>query len=45
MNSIAREGISAIRIRRKALAIAASTPIREKEASRGSFWWNSTLRF
>ena len=32
-------------IRRKAFAIEASTPIREKVASYGSFLWNWTLRF
>jgi hypothetical protein len=33
--------MSAIMMRRKALAREASQPMREKEASRGSFWWNS----
>jgi hypothetical protein len=34
--------MSAIMMRRKALAMEASQPIREKDASKGSFWWNST---
>ncbi len=43
--SMARVGISAMRMRRKALATAASMPIREKEASKGSLWWNWTWKF
>jgi hypothetical protein len=41
---MARVGISEIRMRRKALAMEASTPISEKEASNCSFWWNWTLK-
>lgn len=33
-----------MRMRRKALAREASMPIREKEASNCSFWWNWTLK-
>lgn len=43
--SMAKVGISAIRMRRMALATAASMPIREKEASKGSLWWNWTWKF
>ena len=42
--SIARLGISAIRMRRKALAIEASRPMRENTDSKGSLWWNWTLK-
>ena len=42
---MASEGTSAIRMRRKAFAMAASTPIRENEASNASFLWKSISRF
>ena len=38
--SMASVGISARRMRRKALAMEASMPIREKQESRGSFLLN-----
>jgi hypothetical protein len=41
---MAREGISAIMMRRKALATAASMPMSEKEDSRGLLWWISILK-
>lgn len=44
-SSIARVGTSAISIRRKAFAMEASRPMSEKEASNGSFLWNSTRKF
>jgi len=42
---MAREGISAMRMRRKALAREASILMRQKAASRGWFLWNWTLKF
>jgi hypothetical protein len=41
---MARVGISARRMRRNALAREASMPTSEKDARKGSFWWNSTLK-
>lgn len=43
--SIARVGISARSMRRKALAMLASMPMSEKVASYGSLWWIWTLKF
>lgn len=43
--SIARVGISARRMRRKALAIEASMPMREKRASWGELWWKWMWKF
>ena len=40
--SIARVGISAMRILRNAFATDASIPIREKLLSWGSLWWKTT---
>ena len=42
---MAKVGISAMRIRRKAFAMEASIPTREKTASRGLFLWNCTWNF
>jgi len=42
--SMAREGISAIRMRRKALATEASMPMREKEDSYVEAEWNWTRK-
>lgn len=42
---MARVGISEMRMRRKALAMLASIPMREKAASWGQFLWNWTVKF
>jgi hypothetical protein len=39
---MARVGISAMRMRRNAFAMDASMPMREKELSNCSLWWNLT---
>jgi hypothetical protein len=43
--SMARVGISASRMRRKALATEVSRPVREKDVSWGWWEWNWTPKF